>query len=410
METMVKTDRGAAWPPIPAVHSGSAQPVLDYARLVRSLKEFIANQSHYLREGAAQQKEIRDRLIKSSFAHHYANNRFYQALCQEKGLDPAAIFAGEVEQIPVIPIHLFKDQKFAHLLLSKGLGEIEFELRSTGTSGVPSVSRRDPDTVDALTIALGALYRDYFGICNGCGLFLCPSPAEMPEMGMVKALNFLSGMLDDRVYLVERYRFSSKDALALLEGWQDRAVRHIIGPPFMINRLLRYMDARDIRLPLDRKSKVIMLGGWKRFGGEQISRERLHDLCHERLGLEAHQIRDMYGLVECNMLAIECERGHKHVPPWVRIVIRRLGKAEEVLSEPHQNGIVSVLDPTGMSYPCFIQTEDVGIVTNDGPCACGRTSQTLKFIRRIDGAELGCCAINLERYMHDDEIVRECKL
>jgi long-chain-fatty-acid---luciferin-component ligase len=118
----------------------------------------------------------------------------------------------------------------------------------------------------------------------------------------------------------------------------------------------------------------------------------------------------MYGLVECNMLAIECEHGHKHVPPWVRIVTRRLNKPDEVLPEIHQSGIVSVLDPTSMSYPCFIQTEDVGIITSDGPCSCGRTSQTLKFVRRIDGAELGCCAINLERFMEDGEITRDCKL
>lgn len=410
MDTNVNTMGSTARHPHGAPHAPAAAPLLDYQRLRRTVMEFIANQSYYLREGASQQKEIRDRIIKSNFAHHFASNSFYRELCTQQGVDVAKVAAGEVEQIPVIPIHLFKDQKFASLLLSKPLGAIEFELRSTGTSGVPSVSRRDSDTVDALTTALGAIYRDYFEICNGCGLFLCPSPAEMPEMGMVKALNFLSGMLDDRVYLVERYSFQSKDALALLERWADRSVRHIIGPPFMINRLLRYMAAQDIRLPLDRKTKVIMLGGWKRFSGEQISRERLVELCHERLGLEAHQVRDMYGLVECNMLAVECEHGHKHVPPWVRIVLRQLGKPDQLVTDPRQSGIVTVLDPTSTAYPCFIQTEDVGIITGDGACACGRTSQTLRFIRRVDGAELGCCAINLERFMEEGEVVRNCKL
>lgn len=385
---------------------------LNYGAMLREMRGFMGSVGYYLRDrdGVALQKQLRDTLIKSSFAYHYENNKFFRTFCLEQNADLETVLASELEKIPAIPIQLFKDQRHANLLLTKGLGEIEFELRSTGTSGIPSVSRRDSDTVDNALLGISEYYREFFSICNGCGLFLCPSPAELPEMGMVKVLNMLSGMFDDRVYLVNRYQFSSKEALDTLASWQDRFARHIVGPPFLINRLLQYMKNKDIRIKLDKTSKIIMLGGWKRFTGEQLSPQNLRELCHDHLGLEAGQVRDMYGLVECNMLAIECEHGHKHVPPWVRVVLRKTTDPTVVVRELREPGIVTVFDPTSMAYPCFVQTEDVGMLTQDGLCKCGRTSQTLEFIRRISGAELGCCAINLDRFLEDGEISRECKL
>jgi long-chain-fatty-acid---luciferin-component ligase len=364
------------------------------------LRSFIANIGSYFRLDKSTPIIIRDKLIKSNFYYHYRNNQFYRRLCDDQGVSPEKVDES-VDNIPLVPIRMFKSQN-THLLLTKKISEIESEIRSTGTSGIPSVSRRDSETVDNISLVLTSMYREFFKISHGCGLFLCPSPIEMPEMGMVKAFNFLSGLLDDRVYLVRRYNFKSTDALRILEEWQDRFDRYIIGPPFMVSRLLTFMKKNDIRITLDAKSKIIMLGGWKRFTGELVSRKKFDNLCMEYLGVEKHQIRDMYGLVECNFLAIECEHNQKHVPPWVKVVIRDIDNPSKIIRQSDKSGLITILDPTILSYPCFIQTEDIGRVGNDGVCTCGRISQTLSFRRRIRGAELGCCAVNIEKHMGEE--------
>lgn len=364
------------------------------------LHSVIANIGYYFRCDKSTQIIIQDKLIKSNFYYHYLNNRFYRRLCDDQGVSPEKVDES-IDNIPLVPISMFKSRN-AHLLLTKKISEIESEIHSTGTSGIPSVSRRDSETVDNVSLVLTSIYREFFKISHGCGLFLCPSPIEVPEMAMVKAFNFLSGLLDDRVYLVRRYHFNSTDALRIIEEWQDRFDRYIIGPPFMVSRLLTFMKKNDIRIKLDPKSKIIMLGGWKRFTGELVSRKKFDDLCMEYFGVEKHQIRDMYGLAECNFLAIECEYNQKHIPPWVKVVIRDLDNPSEIIRQSGKSGLITILDPTILSYPCFIQTEDAGWVGNDGICACGRISQTLSFKQRIKGAELGCCAINIEKHMGEE--------
>jgi len=143
-------------------------------------------------------------------------------------------------------------------LLTKQEEEMELEIFSTGTSGIPSIAKRDKETCDNLALILSGLYQEFFRIITGAGLFLCPSPAETPEMGMVRAFNFLSGLLEDRTYLVERYYFVAKEAVNLLKGWEDLFTRHIVGPPFMINRLLKYLAENNMRIELDEESKIII--------------------------------------------------------------------------------------------------------------------------------------------------------
>jgi long-chain-fatty-acid---luciferin-component ligase len=81
-------------------------------------------------------------LVADNFKYHYENNLFYRKICDEKGITPNVIQSFEdLIKIPLIPVQNFK-QSDSHLLMSKSLSEVEFEMRSTGTSGIPSISRR----------------------------------------------------------------------------------------------------------------------------------------------------------------------------------------------------------------------------------------------------------------------------
>ena len=92
--------------------------------------------------------------------------------------------------------------------------------------------------------------------------------------------------------------------------------RHIIGPPFIVARFMRFLELEEIPLTLDPESMIIMLGGWKQYTGVRsaaMSSMRGRTPPRRRALL----IRDMYGMIESDMLAIECEHHRKHVPRGV---------------------------------------------------------------------------------------------
>lgn len=347
-------------------------------------------------------------VVRQAFALHFDRNGFYRAQCDAVGLTPNDIRDwADLPRIPLLPVSMFK-QAGAHVLMTCGLEDVEIEIRSTGTSGVPSVARRDATTVTRASVGIFGGYRDFFGISQGAGLFLCPSTAEVPEMGMVKIFNLLTGMLDDHRYIVREYSFDPEEALAQLRSWEGRMTRHLIGPPFIIARFLKYLELEDIPLTLDPDSLIIMLGGWKQYTGNSISRDDFNEKAQRVLGIDRTRIRDMYGMIESNMLAIECEHQRKHVPPWCYISIRDVTDAAVEL-EPGKTGGIAILDALNTAYPGFLLSDDIGEI-DESDCRCGRTGQTVKFRRRRQGAELGCCAVSIEKYIDSREVVAECEL
>lgn len=347
-------------------------------------------------------------VLREAFTVHFETNGFYRAQCDAAGVAPGDIGGiGELRKIPLLPVGVFK-QTGAHIVLTARLADIETEIRSTGTSGVPSVARRDTATTTRASVGIFGSYRDFFGISKGGGLFLCPSTAEVPEMGMVKVFNLLTGMLDDHRYLVRDYAFDPEEALAVLRGWEGRMTRHIIGPPFIIARFMRYLELESAPLVLDPESLIVMLGGWKQHTGRSIGRDEFNTRAGRLLGVDRGRIRDMYGMIESNMLAIECEHNRKHVPPWCYVSIRDIADPAVEL-DPGRTGGIAVLDALNTAYPGFLLSDDVGEVDDDD-CPCGRTGQTVRFRRRRHGAELGCCAVSIERYLDSREVSRECEL
>ena len=346
-------------------------------------------------------------VLADAFASHFETNEFFRAQCDAIGLTPDNLGGSRADlaKIPLLPVKMFK-QPDAHVLLSVPLTDIELEIRSTGTGGVPSVARRDSATVTRTALAILGQYRDFFNVSKGAGLFLCPSTAETPEMGMVKVFNLLNGLFDDHTYLVRDYAFDPEEAVDYLQKWDGTMTRYIIGPPFLVNRLLRFLELEDVRLKLDPESLVITLGGWKRYTGESMSRDEFNDKIETYLGLDLGQIRDMYGLIETNMLAIECEHHRKHVPPWCYVTIRDVTDPYVELPAG-KTGTIGILDGLSGGSPGFILTEDIGEV-DESPCACGRSGQTVTFHRRAQGAELGCCAVSIEKFIESQEIAAEC--
>lgn len=346
------------------------------------------------------------KLIKESVEAHIEANPYYRSACEEKAFAPSDLATfDDLTKIPLIPISQYKAAD-SHRLLSVGLKQIELEMRSTGTSGIPSVSRRCADTIDGAVVGVYAMYREFLKISKGAGLYLCPSTEEIPEMGMIKALNMLAGLLDTHQFMVKGERFIPEEAIDCLTTWSGQFDRHIIGPPFLINRFIRFLKATNQKLSLDKNSLIITLGGWKRFSGEMLSRAEFDQECCEYLGVEKHQIRDIYALVESNVVAIEDEHGVKHVSPFVHFSVRdpkRLDREVPV----GETGQLAILDPLSLSTPGFLLTEDlVRLLPEKSPS--GRSGQLMQYVMRLpESTEFGCCAVNLDKQLDDAQVTRD---
>lgn len=345
-------------------------------------------------------------MIKEAFTFHYFANQNYRKACEDKGVHPDSLESpDDLIKIPLIPIEKFKAAD-SHTLLSKGLQTIELEMRSTGTSGIPSVSRRCSETVDNAVLGIYSMYREFLNISKGAGLYLCPSTEEIPEMGMIKALNMLAGLLDTHRFMVKNEKMVPEDALALLENWEAKFDRHIIGPPFLINRFVQFLKATGRKIKLDKDSYVITLGGWKRFSGEMLSREEFNQECIEYLGVQESNIRDIYALVESNVVAIDDEHGIKHVSPFVHFSVRdplQLDKEVNI----GETGQLAILDPLARSTPGFILTEDMVrlLPRSEGE---QRSGQRMQYVMRLpESKEFGCCAVNLDKRLDDIEAASE---
>lgn len=362
-----------------------------------SLPQMLGNVSKaYVQSPEDWARSVTD-VLRDAAIYHQAANGFYRAQCDALGADPATIKdINDLQSLPLLPVGMFK-RPDAKVLLTCSLADVETETRSSGTRGVPSVIPRNSETMTLALVALLGTYRAFFSLSGGAGLFLNPSDPEASEMGLLKDLNILNSVFDHHAYLVADQAFDAGEALEHLRRWEGHMTRHIVSPPFLIGRLLRFLERENISVRLDPFSMIITLGGWKRHTAEAIPDESFRERCHDLLGVRAVNVRDMYGMVESNMLAVECDLHRKHVPPWCYISIRDPGRTAKEIA-PGETGTIAVLDALSTSYPGFLLTDDMGDVET-GTCGCGRTGQVINYRRRGQCGGLGRCPVSIERYL-----------
>ncbi|CZF83751.1 LuxE/PaaK family acyltransferase [Grimontia marina] len=341
-------------------------------------------------------------LVKDSFSHHYNVNDYYRGLCDKHDVKPDDIQTfNDLVKIPLIPVSEFKASD-SHKLLSVGLNEVELEVRSTGTSGVPSVSRRCSNTIDNVLLGIGSMYREFFGISKGACLFLCPPPEEIPEMGLVRLTNLMSGMLDTHEFMVKGGKFEPEPALEKLKKWEGKFDRHIMAPPFLVMSLISYLKENGIKLSLDKNSLLITVGGWKRYTGQMISQSDFNKACMTYFGIESGQIRDTYGLTESNIFSIDDEFSEKYVAPIGHFSVRNIEDPSSEV-EDGEVGRLAIYDPMALSTPGFVLTEDLVRIL-PGKSKSGRGGQRFEYIGRWTGStEFGCCAVNIDRHLNQKD-------
>lgn len=342
------------------------------------------------------QVDLRIGVLADAVAHHIARCPPYARFTERRGFDPALLDTREsLRLVPQIPTTVFKRAD----VRSVPEDQVVRTFSSSGTTGVRSMVPRDELTLERLAGSLRADLGIWSDVVDkhvldedGEVVNLGPSRAEAGGvwfsyvMSLVEVFasttHCMTGGRLDYELAADRVRRCAADGRFVC----------LVGPPALVARFCQHV--RDRRFACGRSALVVTGGGWKATAaGAVLDRPDFVRLVTDTLGLSAGgQVRDVFNQVELNTVCIECGNGRMHVPPWVEVIVRHPDTLAPV--DPGNSGVISFLDASARSYPCFIVGEDLGWTWPD-PCGCGRTGQTIAIRRRIDSSAHQGCSVTL---------------
>jgi len=332
-------------------------------------------------------------LIWQAVRRHRETNPRYDRYCARRKLPDDPDPDTPLSRVPLLPTVLFKRDP-AMVTSSIGRAAV-IATTSSGTLGTVSTVPRCDTTLMRFfgSVAVGS--REVLGAetFDQAVFHIGPSIRDDPTLWIAYVMAGISVILPSKSYM-ERERMR-RDALIsdLALADPDRGVL-LVGPPPLILDLAR-PAAKKRKLRLGGAAQVVTIGGWKRRGGEAVDRATFRRVVVESLGLaDESQVRDTYNMVELNTVLFECSGGSLHVPPWLAASARDPRTLDPLPTGA--GGLLSFLDPTAVSYPCFLLSDDFGVVHAEVDCPCGIRGDTLEVHRRVTRVESRGCALKLD--------------
>ena len=367
----------------------------DFTRLgnIKEIDQYIYQNEDIFTWDHKKIYDVQYRLIRDAFSFHYENCMDYRKFCNIHNVCPEDINSYEsLEKIPQIPSSVLKIKS----ILSVQKEKVVKKCTSSGTGGAISIVNRDEDTLNRFLGSVEETFDQMFSLDDALFLNLGPSTEEAKDLWFSYVMSITDMIFPTLNFVEDDIFYPDKviENLLLFRNKYETIV--LIGPPIMFLRLLEYMEANDIHITFGEKVYAITAGGWKKFTGQAIARKEFDGLLKEHFhGLKDECIRDAFNMVELNTVFSECERKIKHVPPWVKIIIRNPYDLKPVKNG--DMGIISFLDPTATSYPSFILTSDFGKIVFDGECECGRKGTGIEIIRRVARGQARGCALKMDK-------------
>lgn len=271
--------------------------------------------------------------------------------------------------IPYLPIRFFKTHTVETTSFPPGLC---FE--SSGTTG--SVNSRhwvkDPSIYERS-------FREGFKLFYGpprewCIVGLLPSYLERRHSSLVYMVEDLvkeSGHPHSGFYLYEHDKLAER--LVALEREGQKTL--LIGVTF---GLLDFAEAYTFSL----KHTVVMETGGMKGRREEWTREQVHGLLSERLGVSA--VHSEYGMTELLSQGYSSGDGIFRSVPWMRVLVREEDDPMQVRAQG--KGVLNVIDLANIYSCAFIGTDDVGRVYEDG---------SFEVLGRMDNSDIRGCSLML---------------
>ena len=298
------------------------------------------------------------------FRHQAQNCVVYREFIQGLKVDVENVKT--VEQIPFLPIELFK----SHQVVSN-TDAVEVTFTSSGTTGM--VTSRHPVTdvswyVESFRKAFELFYGD---IRDYTVLALLPAYLEREGSSLIYMAEDLikqSNNPDSGFYL-----YNHEVLYHQLKKQQEAGKPTLLwGVTFA---LLDFVEAYQVDFP----QLIVMETGGMKGRRKEMIREELHDILTKGFGVD--YIHSEYGMTELLSQAYSKGDGIFICPPWMRIITRDTNDPVTLMQGDRAGGI-NIIDLANINSCSFLATQDLGKVYADG---------SFEVLGRFDNADIRGC-------------------
>lgn len=310
----------------------------------------------------AHSKEQFDNLALEVFRWQAENNPVYRDFIT--GLRVNADEVTSIRDIPFLPISFFKTKE-----IITGSRPVQEVFTSSGTTGSVQ-SKHFVTDVSLYQESYRKGYELFYGnISEHVLLALLPSYLEREGSSLIYMVNDLvkraapgSGF----------YLHNYNELAANLERLDSETKVVLLGVTYA---LLDLAEQHSITIP----NAIVMETGGMKGRRKEMIREELHEiLCR---GLDVSAIHSEYGMTELLSQAYSKGEGIFQCPPWMRVLTRDTDDPLS-LTAPGKTGGINVIDLANLNSCCFIATQDLGKVHDDG---------SFEVLGRFDNSDIRGC-------------------
>jgi len=319
--------------------------------------------------------------------HHYKNCAPYRKILDVLGFDPTIRY--DIEDIPPIPVRLFKDYD----LLSVDKSQIIKTMTSSGTSG-QSVSKIFLDRITSTnqTKVLTKIVSSFIGT-KRLPMLIIDTKAVIKDRNLLSARG--AGILGFSMLGYDITYALDEDMQPDFDAVEEFCTKHkhenilIFGFTFMIwEYFYKKLAETGKQLALE-NGIMIHGGGWKKLGEEAVDNKTFKSSLEGVCGIK--RVYNYYGMVEqTGSIFMECEAGYLHSSIFSDV---RVLKTDFSVCSVHETGLVQLSSLLPYSYPGHIVlTEDTGEIIGEDDCSCGRLGKYFKIHGRVMDAEIRGCS------------------
>jgi len=306
-----------------------------------------------------------NRLVHKAFLFQLSENEVLKQFCGT--VHHRFTETEDLSQLPFLPIRLFK----THPVITCSEKPLLF-FESSGTTGQDR-SRHYVKDSGLYEQSLKIGFEKEFGAVNEWQILaLLPGYLEQPHASLVYMIRHLmkqSKSGEDNFYLHQHEALF--DCLKQSESEGIKTL--LVG---VTHALLDFAENFPIKL---KHTHVLETGGMKGRRKEMV-REEVHAILKSQFGLE--HIYSEYGMTELLSQAYSLKDGIFSCPPWMKVLVRDEDDPFQVRTSGR--GALNIIDLANIHSCCFIATDDIGEVYEDG---------SFRVLGRMDASELRGCSL-----------------
>jgi phenylacetate-coenzyme A ligase PaaK-like adenylate-forming protein len=301
------------------------------------------------------------------FKYQAEYNPVYKNFLAHLGRNPAEIHL--LKEIPFIPVSFFKN----HIIRTGEWAE-QLIFESSGTTGSETSRHYIQDPGFYLEVCKTAFTRFYGSPEEFVIIALLPSYLERSNSSLVY-------MMQEFIRLAKTgsgFYLNNIEELIL----QIKLVQQTGRKLLLLGVSFALLDLAET-VQLDLNDAIIMETGGMKGRREELTREELHTKL--KSGFNVTQVHSEYGMTELLSQGYSTGDGMFYAPPWMRVMIRDVNDPFEKGWVTKRGGI-NVIDLANIDSCAFIETQDLGVVFNDGG---------FQVLGRFDNSDLRGCNLLL---------------